>query len=442
MSREATSLKVRPALGSLLGRSTTALLVRVAGAGMAFAASILLARWLGQAAFGEYAFAVAVVGVLAMLARCGFGTSLLRFHGEYRGIARPDLAAGVTATAAAATLAGCAVLGVGLWLWSTRPGAGLHGSPTQQAALVAACWLLPVYGLLGLAESTLLGLRRTGLGLMVDQLWRPVLLCASLGFLVARDSGPVASRTAILADAAAGAVALAVAGIVIMGDLRRGLAGRPPAWLPRQWLGVSAPLLAMSGLQVLLGNIDVLMLGVLAGPAETGAYAAAARVARLVLFGLTAIGAVTAPMIAEHHHAGRRDELRTLLRWSARALFAFTAAAVAVLLVAGRTVLGMFGPGFDQAFLPLVILLAGQAVNSLTGPVAYLLTMTGFERTALAIVAACTALSIALNAALIPAHGIAGAAWATAISVAASNVLMLAAVRRRLGLNPTLLGRP
>lgn len=442
MSRETAPTPGRTPSASLLRRSTAALAVRVAGAGMAFATSVLLARWLGQEAFGEYAFAVAIVGVLAMLARAGFGTSLLRFHGEYRGRSRPDLAVGVTATAVAATAGGALVLGLGLWIWTGQAFGDGRGSPTQNAALVAACWLIPVYGLLGLAESSLLGLRRTGLGLMVDQLWRPLLLCGFLAFMVSRSTGQIEARTAILADAAAGAIALGVAGTVIIVDLRRALDHQRPGWLLGQWIGVSLPLLAMSGLQVLLSNVDVLMLGILVGPAETGAYAAASRVARLVLFGLTAIGAAAAPMIAEHHHTDRRDEMKALLRWSARALFGFTIVALIALLVAGRFVLRLFGPGFEQAYLPLVILLAGQAVNSLTGPVAYLLTMTGHQRIALVIVAICTVLCGALNAVLIPAHGIAGAAWATAIAVAASNLMMLSAVRRRLGLNPTLLGGP
>ena len=61
--------------------------------------------------------------------------------------------------------------------------------------------------------------------------------------------------------------------------------------------------------------------------------------------------------------------------------------------------------------------------------------MTGHERAAARIMALCVAANIALNAALIPLWGLAGAATATALATAMRNLLMLAYTRRVLNIN-------
>ena len=52
------------------------------------------------------------------------------------------------------------------------------------------------------------------------------------------------------------------------------------------------------------------------------------------------------------------------------------------------------------------------------------------------------ALNIILNGLLIPVFGTIGAALATAMSMAAWNLIMIVFITRRLGLNPTVLSLP
>jgi O-antigen/teichoic acid export membrane protein len=419
----------------MLQGSLLALSLRVLGTLAAIGVQILAARYLGQTGYGEFAFGLAVIGVLVLLARVGFQTSLVRFVGQYTARQDPAAQAGVLIFALSLALAAGLLMAVGglqavTWLTPWLTGG-------QAAVLQAALWLLPPLAVLGLLQAALRGFRRIGPSVFSEQLLQPVLLAAALLVFFAVWSREAVAPQAIRANLLAVAVNLAVMAVVFALATRRLVSWRRPRFEAAVWLKVSLPLMLMSGLLVLFNQTDIIMLGMLGSAEETGVYAAAARVARLVLFGLTAVNAAAAPMIAEAYHAGRQDELRRTFRFAAAALAVFTAGVVLFLVVAGKWVLGFFGPGFAVGWGPLLVLLIGQAFNSLSGPVASLLSMTGRQGVAARIVTVCVAVNIVLNLVLIPSWGMWGAAVATSVSVTAWNAGMLLAARRELGLNPS-----
>jgi O-antigen/teichoic acid export membrane protein len=108
--------------------------------------------------------------------------------------------------------------------------------------------------------------------------------------------------------------------------------------------------------------------------------------------------------------------------------------------VGGRWLLLLFGEEFVAGYPALFALIVGQAVNSLAGSVAYLLIMTGHQNRAAAIMGAGVMVIVLLCFALVPALGALGAALATATGMLVWNGGMYVWARRRLGLDPTLLG--
>ncbi|MFO7971597.1 MAG: polysaccharide biosynthesis C-terminal domain-containing protein, partial [Desulfobacterales bacterium] len=116
--------------------------------------------------------------------------------------------------------------------------------------------------------------------------------------------------------------------------------------------------------------------------------------------------------------------------------FVFNLLTVVFFFALGRPLLGLvFGAVFVNSYLPLVILMAGQMVNSAAGSVAFLLNMTGHERDTAKGVACAAGINIVLNLILIPPLGINGAATATAVSMVVWNVLLWWMVRKRLRIN-------
>ena len=183
----------------------------------------------------------------------------------------------------------------------------------------------------------------------------------------------------------------------------------------------------------------MLVLGLIGDAESVGVYQAAAKTATLVTFVLYAVNTVAAPRFATLYAQGRTGELAALVRQAAHAIFWPTLGVVAFLVAAGRPVLRLFGPAFDAAYAPLVLLVLAQLVNAGVGSVAYLLNMTGRQRHTMWVVGCCAVANVALNAVLIPRLGLLGAALASGLSIVAWNLWLHRIVVRELGFSPSIL---
>ena len=141
-----------------------------------------------------------------------------------------------------------------------------------------------------------------------------------------------------------------------------------------------------------------------------------------------------APMFAALYASRRRLELQRLVRLCAWASAALTLALTALLIVFGKTVVGLLGEEFDAGYPVLVVLLLGAAASATTGSAAVLLTMTNHQGLSVKVFAGGTAINIVLSAILIPRYGVLGTAVANAISTAACSVVLVYLVKKRLGI--------
>jgi O-antigen/teichoic acid export membrane protein len=191
-----------------------------------------------------------------------------------------------------------------------------------------------------------------------------------------------------------------------------------------------------------LNQIEVILLGVLESNAQSALFAAAQRLSSLAVLGMTAIVIVTGPRIAAAFHGGDRHGLARLAQVSARLCFGSTLALAAGLLVAGPWLLQLWGEEFTTAAPVLNILLIGALANAATGSAGYLTILTGHERVALGILVTTLVLTLVLEWLLIPQFGAIGAAAGSVFGITFWNLLMAVYVRRNLGIDCTLMGRP
>ena len=89
--------------------------------------------------------------------------------------------------------------------------------------------------------------------------------------------------------------------------------------------------------------------------------------------------------------------------------------------------------------LPLQILVSGQLVNALAGPVGTLLNMIHKEHITIRALALALVLAVALNVTLIPLYGQIGAAIAYAAALVAWNFTLAAYCWLKLEINTTVL---
>jgi len=179
---------------------------------------------------------------------------------------------------------------------------------------------------------------------------------------------------------------------------------------------------------------DAFLLGTLATMSDIGTLRVAFRVAALSGAALDAVGAAIAPRMAAYH---LRGDLRALERTGR----AGTALAVLLtvpywLIVLGfpARVLGLFGTDFTTATTVLTLLVVGRVVGSMAGPVATLLTMSGYERQLRNLTMMVTTLRIASLLVVIPLWGLVGVAAVSALCDIVTNTAASLLVYRNLGI--------
>jgi len=98
--------------------------------------------------------------------------------------------------------------------------------------------------------------------------------------------------------------------------------------------------------------------------------------------------------------------------------------------------LSWYGEGYEDSYVTMVILLCGQFVNVFAGSVGYLLIVSKNEKYSFIGMGVSVVMNILLNILLIKDYGIEGVAIATAVSMAAWNLIMLYYLRKKTGINP------
>lgn len=181
----------------------------------------------------------------------------------------------------------------------------------------------------------------------------------------------------------------------------------------------------------------ILIAGAMLPAEDVALLTAAQRTAMLTSFVLMVVNMVVAPRYARLWKEGNIERIQYLAKWSTRGMIAMVLPVVAVMWIWPEKVMGLFGEGFEEAAVLLMILAVGQFVNVATGSVGYLLNMSGYERDFNRVTILSGPMTIALVVTLTSYYGVVGSAVATALGVAVQNIFAAYRVRQRLGFIPT-----
>lgn len=408
----------------LLRGAGVSFLLRVAGAGAAFLFNIILARALGADAVGLYFLALTQITFVAVVARLGLDTSLIRETAVHASRGDWGAVLGGARTGVRLVLLASIALSLGLALLAPWLAEQVFAKPGLTMPLRWLAMAIPPLAVAFVYAELLKAMEQIARSQLVQVVLLPVL--AILVFLgLGPGWGPVAASWAY------GLAALLAA---IVGALfwRRAVAGRGRAVdVPaRIMLDASLPLMWVQLLTQAISWADILILGMFRPAAEVGMYAVAARTAMLTSFIILAVNNVIGPRFATLYHRGDLAGLAQLAVRSTRLTLLIAMPMLALFVLAPQWVLALFGRDFAAAGAVLAILAAGQFINVATGSVGQVLIMTGHGRTLRNLSAVNAVLCIALNLVLVPAYGAIGAAVATASSVIVLNILSGVAVYR------------
>ena len=406
------------------------LIVRVLSVLASLLSSVVLARVLGAAEYGVYAFVFAIISILALPVQMGLPTLIVRETSKAVTLKDWPLLSGVWAWATWTILAGSiTVIGCSL-IWF------LYFSETMRPERhLAFLWGLPLIPLLAFSEArtaALIGLKRMFLGQFPDTVLRPMLLACFVGVTFFYFQSPVTAQMA-LGFSSIAALLTFMLGTVILFHVRPKVFGRitNKRMHHRTWFNAMLPLSMITGLYVINSNADLLMLGWWRSDAEVGNYRVALSISSMATFGLSIIYTAMLPHWVSLFALADIERLQKIASIAALLAFLTTSVVVIILYFAGLPLLSfLYGEGYEASYLPLIILSLGSAIHASIGMGGGLLTATGNDKYVFKSSFLTAILNIFLNYIFIPVYGLIGAAVATSIALVAGQMLSYYLARR------------
>jgi O-antigen/teichoic acid export membrane protein len=432
IQRLASRLASHHNLHAVLKSATQVFAIRLVGAGLTYVSTIFLARWLGIFNFGIYVYVFVIVTLLGLALSFGFNSSTLRFLPDYlsrkkwrrlTGFLEQSfgIIMGLSATGA--------LLGAGL-IFAFRS----IIEPYYFVPLLVGLLCVPVWGLLNQFEATARAFGWVHLAYVPGYIVRPLLIMAIVGGLVffGRTPDAVSALWAMIGACVIGALGQ---GVLVYSGVRQRVPKVKPAFHTRNWFTISLSFAMIDGFRMLLDNADVLMIGRLLDPHSVAVYYAAIRTGGLITFISFAMVALAVPKFAEIHITGTRREMQEFVSGVIQLIFWPSLLAAIAMALIGPLALSLFGADFEMGYPTMLVVLAGLVLRSATGPVEYMLNMTGHHQDTMRVYALAALANIGLNFLLIPAFGIIGAAMATNTAIVGGNFWLYLLVKKRLGVN-------
>jgi O-antigen/teichoic acid export membrane protein len=209
--------------------------------------------------------------------------------------------------------------------------------------------------------------------------------------------------------------------------------GKPNA---RGFWQFTAPRSIASVAQIVIQRLDIILVGVMKGPAEAAIYTAATRFLVAGQLGNAAISMAAQPQLTQLFAVQDRAGANTVYQVTTGWLILLTWPMYLLAAVFGPSVLAVFGPTYHAGSTVMVILALAMLVATACGQVDTVLITAGKSGWSLANGLLAMCVNIGVDLLLIPRMGITGAAigWAAAIGV--SNLVPLVQVATAVRVHP------
>ena len=317
-------------------------------------------------------------------------------------------------------------------------------SDVMRTLLLTALPAVSLTALILFFGSILRGFKHVILGRLGEFFVQPAILCMGLTalFFAGLQASSLTAHQAISLHVGSLGIAAITSLVLCIIFIPKHVFQTEPTYDQPTWLKSAIPLIFAIGLVTLNAQIDIVMVGFMAGDEEAGYYRTASRLAAIVPFFLIAMNNAMGPSISGLYAKGDIESLQSLLIRAARIAFVLTLPLAGLLcLFPGWTLSILFGEGFVIASAALVILVVANLFNVFMGQVGQVMALTGYENYAALAVLVSTIANIGLNFWLIPLYGIEGAAIATGSSIIIWNALLVFWTRQKTGLHCTALGK-
>ena len=406
-------------------------MVRVANAILALLSQVLLARWMGSFEFGIFIYVWTWVLMIGALSDMGLSSSARRFIPEYTELKAYDKLRGF--------LSGSCWLafGIATAIGAIGAGAVLLLAPYLDNYLVVplllACVMIPSYGLVQVQSDIAQYYDWPNLAFLPFYIIRTVAIIVLMG-IAWLIGAPTDAMTALYISIIT-IYGITIGQLIVLNrKLKKRVPAGPKTYEPKVWLGTALPIFVVEGFYLMLTYVDIIALQHFKSPDEVAVYYAGARLLAIVAFVYFAIAGATTHKFTQFHISGEKERLASFFRETIKWTFWPSLLVCVAILICGKPLLRLFGPGFDAGYTVMFLLAIGMMARAAVGPAERLLNMLGDRKQCASIYALAFVINLVLCIVLIPRLGIEGAAVSTSTALVVESIFLYFFARRRLGM--------
>ena len=246
--------------------------------------AVVISRALGAEIYGSYVLAVTVVGVGAAFSVLGLDQGVLRYIAYYNSQQDVPRAKGVLLSSVGIVLGVSAVASLALFWLSPMIATAVFRDAQVSVALKILALSLPISAVSLVLESSLQSLRAIDRHAAINQIGRPLIELALVGLALVVGFG----FFGVLAARVLAVLVVACLNGLTLSRLLSFYRGVSPIYEIRELAGFSSPLFLDAVLLLVLGSIDVLVLGYFRDSSWVGIYKAVTLVVTPVVMPLLA----------------------------------------------------------------------------------------------------------------------------------------------------------
>lgn len=411
----------------IISHSLWAMVILGAATGIQFVFDLLLAREFGASGTGIFYLCFSLVLTLSLFGHIGLDRTVVRLMpamilkknaNEAQAVKRATLQIVIVST----LIIMIAWLLLAPWLAND-----VFHDPSLTPYLRIFALSLPFYSLRFIYGGVLRALKRTRESLLIERV-----VIYAVGIISIFTLGAKWGVKGVSIGFVIGCMLSVIFG---MGFVHKYLprATKKLSFSKKTLLATGIPLLFVAFGTQMIGQTSVLILGSVGSTADVGVYNAALKISLTLALILTAINTIAGTTISELFATNQKEKLDKIFGKTSALGFLLSLPLFLFMFCFPEFILGLFGAEFVIGASALRVLAVGQLFNVVVGPTLFILAMTGHERALAKTVGASLVVNILLGLLLIPSLSVMGAAIATAITVVASNLVMLILVRHYFG---------
>lgn len=410
-------------------QSLVSLVIRIIAALSGFLFSALVARNLGAEQSGYFFLAFSIINILSVVCCLGLDQSVLYFTGRAFATRNWSLVRSILVRSVVVAFIVGSILSLSVFL-----AADLAGDVFKKPELTPVLRAMS-FAIVGLALVMLLGMSLQGLRRVTSSIFL-VNVCGNVCLIIFLYKWPAMDLQDLALIYTFVSVIVVFLGFGYWWLVRprlRSLDAKQVDW--NEISRYSRSLFVVVLIAQLIQWSSQLIAGIWVEPADLARLAMAQRTAMLTSFVLLAVNLVVAPRFASMHQDNDLAGIQELALSSTRLMTLLTLPVVLIMIFFPGLLMGFFGDDFVAGTYLLRILVVGQLINVITGPVNNLLIMTGNADSMKSTMIMAGLIVVGCALILIPLYGVIGAAIATALAVSAQNLIAVWYVRRRLSIN-------